>query len=241
MRGGGSDRSAAPARPAAGRAGADSEAEAKKVSDELPLTQQVGRLVVLRFAGTGAPGYVRRVLSEGRAAGAILFRDNLTGPGQAKALAGSLREGRRRSAHHGRPGGRRRPDPPWAPPARSQSAQAAAGTVAEDAEAAARALRATGVNVTLAPVGDVAERAGRGARRTGVLDRLPGRRRRDGRVRARLAGRARGPDREALPGPRRRRDQHGRRPRDDRAQRGADPRARTSSRSGRRSTPACRS
>ena len=36
------------------------------------------------------------------------------------------------------------------------AAQAAAGTVGQDAEAAARALRASGVNVTLAPVGDVA-------------------------------------------------------------------------------------
>ena len=36
------------------------------------------------------------------------------------------------------------------------AAQAAAGTVGEDAEAAARALRASGINVSLAPVGDVA-------------------------------------------------------------------------------------
>ena len=32
------------------------EAEARKVSEGLPLAQQVGRLVVLRFAGTSAPG-----------------------------------------------------------------------------------------------------------------------------------------------------------------------------------------
>ena len=41
---------------------------------------------MLRFAGTSAPGYVREVLGEGRAAGAILFRDNLTDPAQAKRL-----------------------------------------------------------------------------------------------------------------------------------------------------------
>ena len=52
---------------------------------------------MLRFAGTSAPGYVRRVLSEGRAAGAILFRDNLTGPDQAKALAGRLKQGAARA------------------------------------------------------------------------------------------------------------------------------------------------
>jgi beta-N-acetylhexosaminidase len=44
---------------------------------------------------------------------------------------------------------------PWAPPAASQPQQAAAGTVEADAEAAARALRTTGINVSLAPVGDV--------------------------------------------------------------------------------------
>jgi len=132
------------------------EEVARKVSEELPLTQQVGRLVVLRFAGTSVPGYVRRVLSEGRAAGAILFRDNLTDAEQAKALAGRLERGA-----EGPPlimvdqeGGEVR-ILPWAPPAASQPQQAAAGTVEADAEAAARALRATGINVSLAPVGDV--------------------------------------------------------------------------------------
>src|SRR5215208_5505692 len=119
-----SDRKPAPAATPA------PEEVARKVSEELPLTQQVGRLVVLRFAGTSAPGYVRRVLSEGRAAGAILFRDNLTGPDQAKALARRLRQDAA-----GPPlimvdqeGGEIR-ILPWAPPAASQPQQAAAGTV----------------------------------------------------------------------------------------------------------------
>jgi beta-N-acetylhexosaminidase len=130
---------------------------AREASDELPLAQQVGRLVVLRFAGTSVPGYVREVLAEGRAAGAILFRDNLTGAEQAKRLAQRLRQGA-----EGPPlvmidqeGGEIRIFP-WAPPAASQPRQAAAGTVRSDAEAAARALRASGVNVSLAPVADVA-------------------------------------------------------------------------------------
>ena len=150
--GGGSDRGGGSA-PAATPA---PEEVARRVSEGLPLTQQVGRLVVLRFAGTSAPGYVRRVLSDGRAAGAILFRDNLTGPDQAKRLAGRLAQGA-----DGPPlimvdqeGGEIR-ILPWAPPAASQPQQAAAGTVGSDAEAAARALRATGINVSLAPVGDV--------------------------------------------------------------------------------------
>jgi beta-N-acetylhexosaminidase len=153
---GGDDRdegssSAAPARTSA------PEEVARKVNEGLPLSQQVGRLVVLRFAGTSVPGYVRRVLSQGRAAGAILFRDNLTGADQAKRLAGRLRQGAQ-----GPPlimidqeGGDIRIFP-WAPPAASQARQFAAGTVGSDAEAAAKALRASGVNVTLAPVADVA-------------------------------------------------------------------------------------
>jgi beta-N-acetylhexosaminidase len=134
-----------------------SPAEAvRKDTEQLPLTRQVGRLVVLRFAGTSEPGYVRRVMRDGRAAGSILFRDNLTGEAQAKALATQLRRG------GGPPlvmidqeGGEIR-NLPWAPPARSQAAQVQAGSVRADAEAAGKALRATGITVTLAPVGDVA-------------------------------------------------------------------------------------
>src|SRR6185503_12785518 len=45
---------------------------AQAAVDSLSLEQQVGHMVILRFAGTTAPGYVRRVLREGRAAGVIL-------------------------------------------------------------------------------------------------------------------------------------------------------------------------
>ena len=135
---------------------AQSPAPAQR-ADELPLTRQVGRLVVLRFAGTSAPGYVREVLREGRAAGAILFRDNLVDPAQTEALTAQLRRGAA-----GPPlicvdqeGGEIR-ILPWAPPARSQPEQAAAGAVRADALASARALRGAGVNVSLAPVADVA-------------------------------------------------------------------------------------
>jgi beta-N-acetylhexosaminidase len=147
-----------PASTAPKAAGTPAPAE-RKVAEELPLSRQVGRLVVLRFAGTSAPGYVREVLADGRAAGAILFRDNLTDPAQAKRLTGQLRRGAD-PAHPplicvDQEGGDIR-ILPWAPPERSQAAQAAAGTVRADAEAAAKALKATGVNVSLAPVADVA-------------------------------------------------------------------------------------
>jgi beta-N-acetylhexosaminidase len=125
--------------------------------DETSLTRQVGRLVVLRFAGTSAPRYVREVLHEGRAAGAILFRDNLTGPQQTRALTGELRRGAASPPLIcvDQEGGDVR-IVPWAGPERSAPQQAAAGTVHADAEAAARDLRAEGINVSLAPVADVA-------------------------------------------------------------------------------------
>ena len=133
--------------------GADGD-EAEPV-DALSLRQRVGQLIVLRFAGTTAPGYVLDALRERRAAGAILFRDNVTSPEQLRALTRSLR----------RAGG----DPvvavdqeggeirilPWAPPTASAPQQQAAGTVRSDARAAAGDLRRAGITVTLAPVGDV--------------------------------------------------------------------------------------
>ena len=155
--GGGEDgdgERAAPAAAPALRGEAPAEAEREAV-DRLPLTRQVGRLVVLRFNGISAPGYVREVLGKGRAAGAILFRDNVTTPEQLRALtAGLRRAGGRPLVALDQEGGEVR-IVPWAPPAASQPQQADAGSVRADANAAASALRAAGVTVSLAPVGDV--------------------------------------------------------------------------------------
>jgi beta-N-acetylhexosaminidase len=123
--------------------------------DELTLEQQVGQVVVLRFAGTSPPEYVRRALREGRAAGAILFRDNAVSPAQLRTLTSALRrEGGRPLVAVDQEGGHIR-IVPWAPPAASAPEQQAAGSVRRDAESAARALRSLGITVTLAPVGDV--------------------------------------------------------------------------------------
>jgi beta-N-acetylhexosaminidase len=123
--------------------------------DELTLSEQVGQLVVLRFAGTEAPAYVRAALREQRAAGVILFRDNVSGLAQLRALTRHLRrEGGRPIVAVDQEGGDIR-ILPWAPPYASAPEQAAAGTVRPEAEAGARALRSAGVTVTLAPVGDV--------------------------------------------------------------------------------------
>jgi beta-N-acetylhexosaminidase len=154
---GGEDESEPPGEAAREQqnAGAPPASEADAPVDRMTLRQQVGQLIVLRFTGTTAPGYVREALRERRAAGAILFRDNVTGPEQLRALTAQLREaGGRPIVAVDQEGGEIRIIP-WAPPAASAPEQAAAGTVRADAEAAAAALRAAGINVTLAPVGDV--------------------------------------------------------------------------------------
>jgi beta-N-acetylhexosaminidase len=155
--GGGSEPASKPPAKREIRSPTAPPAAATAAVDKLSLEQQVGQLVVLRFAGTSAPSYVTRAIAERRVAGTILFRDNATGPEQVTALTGSLR----RAAGSLKPivcvdqegGGIR--ILPWSPPERSQPSQAAADSAGADARAAARALLAQGVDVSLAPVADV--------------------------------------------------------------------------------------
>jgi beta-N-acetylhexosaminidase len=121
----------------------------------LPLDQQVGQLVVLSFHGTTAPAYVRTALRERHAGGVILFGRNVVSATQLRALTRTLRDagGRALLAVDQEGGPVRRV--PWVGPIGSESQQAAAGTARSDAEDAARALRALGITVTLAPVADV--------------------------------------------------------------------------------------
>ncbi len=123
--------------------------------DALTLRQQVGQLIVLRFAGMSPPAYVRRALRERRAAGAILFRDNVVAPGQLRALTRALRAaGEDPVVAVDQEGGEIRIIP-WAPPALSAPRQTASGSVRRDARSAATALRRLGITVSLAPVADV--------------------------------------------------------------------------------------
>jgi beta-N-acetylhexosaminidase len=133
----------------------DSGAESRAAVDELTLRQQVGQLVLLGFAGTTAPVYVREALRERRVAGVILFHDNVVGPSQLRALTRSLRSaGGRPIVAVDQEGGHIR-ILPWAPPYAPAPRQAATRTVWSQARSAARVLRSAGVTVTLAPVGDV--------------------------------------------------------------------------------------
>jgi beta-N-acetylhexosaminidase len=129
------------------------EAPAREPVDELSLKQQVGQLIVLRFQGTSAPRYVRDALRKRWTAGAILFKDNITSPDQLKRLTRQLRQASRGAtpiiSTDQEGGGIRRID--WAPPAVGQARQ----VPGRDARAAAKALKAHGLNVAFAPVADV--------------------------------------------------------------------------------------
>jgi beta-N-acetylhexosaminidase len=128
---------------------------APRAVDALTLEQQVGQVVLLSFSGTTVPAYVGEALGERRAAGVILFRGNIAGPDQLRRLTRELRrQGGKPLVAVDQEGGKVR-RLLWAGPFAAQPHQVARGTVREDAEAAGRALRAAGVNVTFAPVADV--------------------------------------------------------------------------------------
>jgi beta-N-acetylhexosaminidase len=131
----------------------------------VPLERQVGELVVLRFDGTTAPSYVTAILRRGWAAGAILFGDNIASPAQLRALTARLRAASAQTPILAvdQEGGTVRALP-WAPPV----AAAAAQRPGPDARAGARALRAAGLNVALAPVADLAEGPALAARSFGA-------------------------------------------------------------------------
>lgn len=124
--------------------------------DDLSLDEQVGSLVVLRFAGTTLPDYVERILGDGEAAGVILFADNLTGPGQARALTRSIQQAAGGDAliMVDQEGGPVR-NLPWLGPAQAAPDQGDPAAVRATSRQAGRALAEQGFNVVLGPVADV--------------------------------------------------------------------------------------
>jgi beta-N-acetylhexosaminidase len=125
--------------------------------DRAELLAQVGGLVVLRFRGATLPAYVREALRERRAAGVVLFGDNVTGPAQLRALTAGIQRAARGRALvlTDQEGGAVR-TLPWAAPSLPAPARGSEQEAQAQALAAARDLRAHGVNVALAPVADVA-------------------------------------------------------------------------------------
>ena len=123
----------------------------------LSLSRQVGQLVIMSFNGTGPPAYVPRALRAGRAGGVILFRANIASRAALPGLVRRLQRGARGSAIvcTDQEGGAIR-NLGWAEPTRGQPAVSTPALASAAAVAAARDLRAAGVNVNLAPVADVA-------------------------------------------------------------------------------------
>ena len=124
--------------------------------DRLSLRQQVGQVTISSFPDPAAPGYVRRRLRAGETAGVILFGLNAQSRPQWRALTRSVQRPADGEAlvMVDQEGGEVR-TVGWAGPAGAQSQHGEPLAVRRSAEAAARQLRAAGVNVNLAPVADV--------------------------------------------------------------------------------------
>ena len=131
-------------------------ADARRAVDRLSLRQQVGQLTISSFDGGTRPDYIRRRLRARETAGVILFGRNgggashwrsltrsLQGPARGRALIMVDQEGGEiRTVTH-------------AGPQAGQPFQGGPANVRRAARSAGRTLRASGINVNLAPVADV--------------------------------------------------------------------------------------
>ena len=241
----GDEEEPAPAERPAGKADATAakpRPAAVGAAEKLSLRRQAGQLVVMRFNGPGPPAYVPRALKAGRAAGVILFKDNIASQADLKRLVRTLQRAAGGSAlvSTDQEGGEIR-NLPGRGPVEGQAAAATPERATADARGAARDLRAAGINVNLAPVGDVAASPGsvmRGRAFPGDAEQVADAHR---RRRARLPRHARRRDRQALPRPRRGDGEHRRRARQPHPHARRSCSARTCRRSAPRSRRASRS
>jgi beta-N-acetylhexosaminidase len=131
-----------------------------RAAGALPLREQVGEVVLMRFNGHAPPAYVRRILRERRATGVTLFAENVATPAQLRGLDRRLQRAARGEALIAvdQEGGSAR-RLPWASRA-GQPSLATPRAAAAAARGTARALRSAGVTLNFAPVVDVASGAG---------------------------------------------------------------------------------
>ena len=134
----------------------DRRAAPERAVDRLSLEQQVGQLLVLSFRGARAPGYVKEILREGRAAGVVLFQSNARSRRQVRSLTRRLQRsaGGRALVATDQEGGPIR-ILSFADPVEGQADQSNVREAAAAARRGARDLARVGVNVNLAPVADV--------------------------------------------------------------------------------------
>ncbi len=142
-----------------------------EVAETISVPRLAGERIVLGFGGTGVPSGVERAIREGRAAGVVLFADNLPSRAAAARLIADLQAIRRPPALRDpllimvdQEGGlvKRLAGAP-AVSAAEMGARGAAYSREQGRRTAAN-LRQVGVNVDLAPVLDVARRGGTIAR-----------------------------------------------------------------------------
>lgn len=152
----------APARPAAPAPSAAIASTSPDIQGEPTLAQLVGQKLVVRMAGTTPSAALLGRIRRGEVGGVILFGDNIVNATQLKALTSKLHAA---AVAGGRPrllvmtdqeGGLVRRIP-WAAPSMSARQMAAAGVTTTRAKGklAGNALGTLGIDVDLAPVGDV--------------------------------------------------------------------------------------
>jgi beta-N-acetylhexosaminidase len=146
----------------------------------LTVPQLVGQHMVFAYDGLVAPQALRRRIARGEAAGVILFARNVRSAEQVRGVVRGLQAIRR-------PPGLRAPllvmaDQEGGPvrripggPVRAAADVATARQARADGRAAARTLRAAGVNMDLAPVADVARSGSALARERRVYGASPAR------------------------------------------------------------------
>lgn len=144
-------------RPPALTTTAADAAAAPSASSRAALERLAGSAVILRFRGTTAPAYVTRALRRHRAAGVILFRDNVVSRPQLRAMTAAFHRaaGGRAIVMLDQEGGAIR-NVPWAPPREAPPTVTSTAEATATARATAAGLRDVGVTVNLAPVADVA-------------------------------------------------------------------------------------
>ncbi|MFE4516549.1 glycoside hydrolase family 3 N-terminal domain-containing protein [Kitasatospora sp. NPDC056783] len=123
-----------------------------------------GRRIVLSYPGPTPPAGVLRAIREGRAAGVILFGENITSPDQLAEAVAVLKQAAAEAPHPrtlllmtDQEGGkvRRLPGAPELSARRAGSAADPVAAAADSGAGAARTLADAGLNLNLAPVLDV--------------------------------------------------------------------------------------
>lgn len=123
-------------------------------AQRLSPRELAGHAVIMRFAGDRTPAYVLEALRDGEAAGVILFRDNAVSPAATRAITRRMTQADDEALIAADQEGGEVRILGWAPPAAPQYLVADEQAARRAASAAAKGLRAHGVNLNLGPIAD---------------------------------------------------------------------------------------